>query len=144
MNKRFPKLPKKIDKNSYQNLFVLLGILFIGVIILVAFSGNRFSEPFANKPIYNIEFVHMDGCSHCERFKPIWNEVKKDSVEFSKFNFVDYERAKNLDRVNKFKIDSFPTILVISIADDKVVATYEGRRTVEDFKKFLMTYQNKG
>lgn len=140
MSRKFPKLPRKLGKTNYQYLFIVLGVLLLGLVALVLFSGKRFGEPFFNQTKYNVEFVHMDGCPHCVTFKPIWETVMKDA-DLNKLAFVDYEQSKNPDRVKKFGFNSFPTIVVILNDGDKIVAHYKGDRTVEDFKAFLMNYQ---
>ena len=88
-------------------------------------------------------YCYMNGCGWCDKFKPVWEELKKeldngiDGCKSSKYKA--YERDQISDpntSANKFDglVEGYPTIL-IKINDD--VHKYEGNRTIEDILKFI-------
>jgi protein disulfide-isomerase A6 len=77
-----------------------------------------------------------DWSGHCKHFKPTWEKI---SNEFNKkFNFIIYDADKQTDVFHKYKVDSFPTILV---KDRDVVRPYDGDRSEEELRGFLNNLQ---
>jgi hypothetical protein len=137
MSKKLGKFMKRSGKAT-NYLFILLGVLLLGLIVVLMFS-NRL-EPFSNgDKKYSIEYYYMDGCPFCVKFDPVWEEVSNIPAMKDKFDFKKYESKSS--RSTQFKVNGFPTIMAIKKADDSIYKKYEGNdenyRTKQDFKKFL-------
>ena len=74
-------------------------------------------------------------CGHCIGFKKTWNELKKEND--SKVNFVTYDSELNKEEISKYKIEGFPTLILL--ANDKAVE-YVGPRNKEAIKEFINQY----
>tara|TARA_A100001015_G_C15040576_1_gene739360 strand:- start:1448 stop:1804 length:357 start_codon:yes stop_codon:yes gene_type:complete len=51
-----------------------------------------------------------DWCPHCKAFLPVWEKLSNDLG--SQHDFVLYDGDKNKDKVDEWKVDGFPTIIV--------------------------------
>jgi thioredoxin-like negative regulator of GroEL len=80
----------------------------------------------------DIILFKADWCGHCVNFKPTWEKVSKTFS--SKFNFLKYDADNDTKVFEKYKVDSFPTIL---IQDGDIVRPYDGDRSVEQLTMFL-------
>lgn len=97
-------------------------------------SGNSLKSAVTkDKPL--IILYYMNGCGHCDNFKPVWKEccnqlkttdgIMPGEIEYSNINIL----PKNLQNVM-----GFPTVQVIE--KRKIVAEYEGNRTKDDVLNF--------
>jgi thiol-disulfide isomerase/thioredoxin len=95
-------------------------------------------ENFVANKNYAIEYYYMKGCSHCEKFNNtgIWEELEKTYGKSIKFN--KYENRENPEKVKKYDITGFPTIIIIS--NEKIVEEYNGNRSKDDLEKFIKRY----
>jgi len=90
-------------------------------------NGNNMNTLFLFK---------ADWCGHCRGFKPTWEKLQNDMSD--KINFVTYDADKNKDKINEYKIDGFPT-LVLKTKDNKAVE-YVGSRDLDALKEFINQY----
>ena len=82
----------------------------------------------------SLVFFHMNGCGHCDKFMPTWEEVKS---EYSgAITLTDKESASATSDIEKFKIKGFPTILLVDSNNNKI-KEYNGDRSKSDVMKFL-------
>jgi thioredoxin-like negative regulator of GroEL len=124
--------------NDITLLIVIIVVLVISIFMLSYYiTGNSLMENFTGNMIGNksIEYYYMNGCSHCETFNKsgIWKELEEKYGANIKFN--KYENKQHSDRVKKYDITGFPTIIIIS--NEKVVEEYNGNRSKEDLEKFI-------
>ena len=75
-------------------------------------------------------------CPHCQSFKSEWDKLLQDKELNKKINFITYDSVENKNEINKFKIQGYPTIL---LGGNGRLVEYEGPRTYENLKKFLIT-----
>ena len=73
-----------------------------------------------------------DWCTHCTKFKPVWN--KMNELYNKKYNFIIYDSDNNKEKFKEYKVDSFPTVLVENGSN---VIPYNGERSFEGFNNFL-------
>tara|TARA_A100001035_G_C27551004_1_gene394094 strand:+ start:406 stop:636 length:231 start_codon:yes stop_codon:yes gene_type:complete len=75
----------------------------------------------------------MDGCGHCEKFSPVWDEFTsayKGSIQFQKFNMKDAE-----EDLKKYEVNGFPTVVVID--ENGKFEQYEGERTIDGLQSYF-------
>ena len=118
--------------NSFQKkpLFVKAFILFIAfglvIFIMSLFNGEPSpQEGFSSSPA-KVNYYYMDGCGHCEKFSPVWDEFTKSyngSTQLKKINMKD---AGN--DLEKYKVDGFPTVVIID--ENGKHEHYNGDRTL--------------
>lgn len=88
---------------------------------------------------------YADWCPHCIKFKPTWSKMS-NSLDESKtrggkrvrmMNF-DCDKEPNKPLANKYGIDGYPTIKVITMENGKEsVEDYDGERTEAAIKQFV-------
>jgi thiol-disulfide isomerase/thioredoxin len=139
----------------YHILVVIIAILFIYIGRHV-FNKYMTSENFdvANDPTMtreqgvNVYFFHADWCPHCVKATPEWESFKQTndgkSVNGYKVACIDIDctdenDAKSNEYINKFGVDSYPTIKLVK--DDKTI-DFESRITTTSLTSFLDTMLN--
>jgi len=93
-------------------------------------SLENFSNP--KKLVY----FHMDTCGYCKKFNPEWDKFAssyKGPIELQKI-----ERKEAGDSLEKYKIQGFPSILLIDEQDN--TKEFDGDRTVSGLEKFVSGY----
>lgn len=81
-------------------------------------------------------FIKMDGCGHCDRFQPVWNELVEDDELKNKVKF-DLIMSTDKHDYEKYTVSGYPTILLD--IDGKTIVPYNKGRTVEEIKAFINT-----
>ena len=126
-------------KKSFKIEYFIFATFALIIFVLLLNSKNICEEFYSNKN-YSLEYYYMDGCGHCEEFSKsgIWEKLEKnhsDKCKFEKYNMKD-----NINRVEKFNIKGFPTILLIDKSDnkDKMVKAFEDARTYTNLEKFII------
>ena len=140
--------PFKLSK-MYIIIIILAMIILIGLIYYffvmkktksVAFQPVD-KESFVNNEA-ELMFFYADWCPHCKTAKPIWEEIKEENennlinghkVQFTEVNFTT-ESPEIEDLMNKFKIESFPTIKLIK---DGEIIEYDAKPNKETINEFL-------
>jgi len=124
--------------NDVTLLIVIIVVLLISIFMLSYYiNGNSLMENFTGNTTGNksIEYYYMNGCSHCEKFNDsgIWEELKVTFGTNIKFN--KYENKEHPDRVERYKITGFPTIIITNNGD--IAEEYKGNRTKQDLENFI-------
>jgi thioredoxin-related protein len=124
--------------NDVTLLIVIIVVLLISIFALSYYiNGNSLMENFTGNTTGNksIEYYYMNGCSHCEKFNDsgIWEELKVTFGTNIKFN--KYENKEHPDRVERYKITGFPTIIITNNGD--IAEEYKGNRTKQDLENFI-------
>ena len=111
------------DKNEHLYLFKInFGIVNFGI------------ENFENEKSKKLVYFYMKGCGHCEKFSPIWSEFSNNNK--SSITTHKLERTEAGDKINKYDIKGFPTILLLGENNEKI-KEYDGDRTVDALTKFV-------
>lgn len=81
---------------------------------------------------------HGDFCGHCQAMKEAWNKLGEE-MRGSGITVVDVEQSalSSVPDELKERVNGFPTIVSIS-KDNKSRVYYEGPRTTEDMKQWVM------
>jgi thioredoxin-related protein len=87
---------------------------------------------------HSLLFFYMDTCPHCIDFKPIWEDFRKQFESKDKFAKVCLGEvsAKHDALLEKYKVNSFPTVLLVK-NDDASVTPFNNDRTVEELTNFI-------
>lgn len=83
-------------------------------------------------------------CIHCKQFESTWNELKqvneKTKKSNIKFRMYDVDNTKDKKKFDKYRIESFPTILLKSNSNSNSnIKKYEGDRSIKDLQKFILS-----
>lgn len=129
-------LTKKFGKLSAIGQFVIAIAIMIVIrylLHLVIYSNylSSYLENFGNPK--ELVYFHMNGCGHCKRFTPIWDEFSgkyNGEVKLKKL-----ERNEAGDMLDKYEIQGFPTILLLDEQGNKKV--FEGDRSISGLESFI-------
>ncbi len=80
-----------------------------------------------HKPL-NVLFIYANWCGHCIRFKPIYSLAATGVGSF--INFYQFDEKKSEAVLTAYKVNSFPTILILD-NQGKVIKEYKGPRDSE-------------
>jgi thiol-disulfide isomerase/thioredoxin len=118
----------------YANLVLL-------ALVIVFFVGSSMFEKFAaERPrTSQVVYLFMEGCGHCKRFRPQWDEfVKKSTSPTLAIERADPKSEPYLDIARQAGIfRGYPTVFFLK--EDGSVVKYEGNRTAAD----LLSWQSK-
>jgi thiol-disulfide isomerase/thioredoxin len=114
---------------------IIVSLIIIPIIIIYLLKMLREETFTSNKPYREIIFFSLDGCSHCEKLKPMWDLFKKNYNNNQYIKLINIEAENNKELVEKYNIEGFPTILYIK--DGEKVSEYDGNRTYESLVKFF-------
>ena len=116
-----------------QSFFVkcIIALLIVGLVVFIVprlqLQQIPSFEGFSSITPAEVNYYYMDGCGHCEKFSPVWDEFTsayKGSIQFQKFNMKDAE-----EDVKKYEVNGFPTVVVID--ENGKFEQYEGERTID-------------
>lgn len=127
-----------VRKNNIVHYAILT--TFILIIFVIIMNGRYICESFSSeKKKYSLEYYYMDGCGHCEDFNKsgVWDQLMSktwDNVSIIKYNMKD-----KMDRVKKFNITGFPSIILVDVSDgkDKLVSEFKEERTRSKIESFI-------
>jgi thioredoxin 1 len=107
-------------------------------------SGALVGQPPNLKPASGeciVALFYADWCPHCVKFKPHFEKAmsqmdgKMKNGKRMKLVKVDCEKFKKLAK--EFNVSGYPTVKLIN--DDGTSVEYDGERTFEGLKKYLVT-----
>jgi len=108
--------------------FILL--IVVAVLIHMMFFRQTYVENFGNPA--SCTYYYMTNCGHCKSFTPEWDAFVAKYKGPVKMKKVEMNDAGS--DLQKYKIDGFPTVLIIDENGD--TETYDGPRTTDG----LMSY----
>ena len=136
------QLKSLFKKSSFTTILLGLVICLLLVFLMDKYMAPSFVPYIENNENMNdnesgsksLVFFHMNGCGHCDKFMPTWEEVKS---EYSgAITLTDKESASATSDIEKFKIKGFPSILLVDSNNNKI-KEYNGDRSKSDVMKFL-------
>ena len=90
----------------------------------------------AKKPLV-IKLFWVDWCGHCNRFKPVWNKLKKENTLDVNYEDVNCEKEKEV--AQQEGIQGFPTIRLYD-ADGNLLEELEGSRDEDNIKNLIKNH----
>jgi thiol-disulfide isomerase/thioredoxin len=152
----FIELLTKIIRPYYYYIIGFVIFVIFVTIGVYTYNGiqsqqkNKFAD-VANANRRNVEaivyFFHVDWCPHCKKALPEWKNFvsKYDGKEMNgyKIKCVDKdctsETSDITELINKYNIDSYPTIKLIK---DNTTIDFESKITASTLEKFVETMLN--
>ena len=129
LNKKFQKSPAII-----QFLIVTAVILLIRYLLHFLIYSNHLTsylETFGNPK--SMIYFHMNGCGHCKKFTPTWDNFSSKYV--GPLKLMKYEQKEaGKEMLEKYEIQGFPTVILVDDKGD--FKTYEGDRTISGLESF--------
>ena len=106
-------------------------------------DNSEFTTELNNKPVKNkvatIYLFFTTWCPYCKQAKPAWDSFKekmKDKViNNTSFIFEEIDCDKNSELADKYKIEGYPTIKLIT--EDGTVYDYDAKPDVNTLSKFV-------
>ncbi len=150
-----------MKKRGKDNNYILLFFMFLLFCLMVFFMANSktIQEGFENmmgqpsaasaeKP-FTLEYYYTETCPHCVSFNQsgVWNMLSAQTfknVQLKKLMVYDEDHKpvkQNVDRASALNITSFPTFVMVKTGTNQVVMAYDGDRSFDDMKKFVMNYE---
>ena len=107
------------------------------------------SEVMELKKKHGIILFYMNGCGHCETMKPAWNKVITELKDKHKNEIIlGAVESSNMDMFKKHgispSVSGFPTILYFHPNKITNPESYNGDRSYEDLKKWILNKKGKG
>jgi len=107
------------------------------------------SEVMELKKKHGIILFYMNGCGHCETMKPAWNKVITELKDKHKNEIIlGAVESSNMDMFKKHgispSVSGFPTILYFHPNKLTNPEPYNGDRSYEDLKKWILSKKGKG
>ena len=132
---------KKNDPKHFLCIFLaIVGIYFLGKLAQSLYDRFVVTESFDNSTkkgdpsdASGFCLLHMNECGYCKKMMPEWHKFVKGNT--SKITPKMIERKEDPSLMDKYKVTSFPTILLVDSKGDKI-KSYEGERTALGFQKF--------
>ena len=129
LTKKFNKLPA-IGQFAVAVVIIIVVRYLLHLIIYSNFLSS-YLENFGNPK--ELVYFHMNGCGHCKRFSPVWQEFSdnyKGDLKLKKL-----ERNEAGDLLQKYEIQGFPTVLLIDEQGNK--KEFQGDRTIQGLEAFI-------
>lgn len=107
------------------------------------------SEIMELKKKHGIVLFYMNGCGHCETMKPTWNKLITELKDKHKNEIIlGAVESSNMDMFKKHgispSVSGFPTILYFHPNKITNPESYNGDRSYEDLKKWILNKKGKG
>jgi thiol-disulfide isomerase/thioredoxin len=129
-----------------EKIFIIFFCFFLIFLFLNnLFSKNNFQNTSDTEQINHIKIYYFNAswCFHCQNFKPIWNnfvDSLHDTDNITPINLNCDNNKENVDLINKYNIEGFPTIIIVY--NDNKFVKYSGPKTVNGLRKFLKLDNN--
>ena len=107
------------------------------------------SEIMELKKKHGVILFYMNGCGHCETMKPAWNKLITDLKDKHKNEIIlGAIESGNMEMFKKHgispSVSGFPTILYFHPNKLTNPEPYNGDRSYEDLKKWILSKKGKG
>ena len=107
------------------------------------------SEVMELKKKHGVILFYMNGCGHCETMKPAWNKLITELKDKHKNEIIlGAVESGNMDMFKKHgispSVSGFPTILYFHPNKITNPESYNGDRSYEDLKKWILNKKGKG
>ena len=91
-------------------------------------------QPQENKEFPLVMLFYSETCTHCNSFKPIWNEFKRITNK----KLLSVKQTNDHQMMKKYDISGVPTILLFPTSYDTNIE-YKNDRNIDDLCHFVNT-----
>lgn len=132
----FKVLFKKFNKlHPVVQVLSTFGLLFLVRYVYNTMLFSYFSafnlEGFGQSK--ELVYFYMNGCGHCKKFSPVWDEFS--GMYNGNLKVRKVERADAGDELEKYQIKGFPTVLLLDGNGGK--KEFDGERTIQGLESFV-------
>ena len=131
LRKKFTKLNPMVQ--IALGLIIVVGVRYLIQLLQYQYYSSSL-ENFSNPK--KLVYFHMNGCGHCKKFTPEWDKFA--SSYDGPLEIKKVERNEAGDDLEKYKIQGFPSILLIDGQDN--TKEFDGDRTSSCLEKFVSGY----
>ena len=131
LRKKFTKLNPMIQ--IAVGLMIVVCVRYLIQLLQYQYYSSSL-ENFSNPK--KLVYFHMDSCGHCKKFTPEWDKFA--SSYDGPLEIKKVERKEAGDDLEKYKIQGFPSILLIDGQDN--TKEFDGDRTSSGLEKFVSGY----
>jgi protein disulfide-isomerase A6 len=133
----------KFVKKPINLIYLALVLVLLYVIVYYVLpSHNLFKENFENANVDSMNndnskklvYFYMNGCGHCKKFTPTWDEFC--SANSSSIKTYKFEQSQVQEQITTYAISGFPAILLLDENNAKI-DEYNGERTVEALTSYV-------
>ena len=118
---------------TVEKILVNVVLIFIFYLTIKVLKSMFVQEYYLEGLTGQKTFVFkMNGCPHCVKMEPEWSRFK--AMNSTNIQTKELEASKDSALAKKYNVKGFPTLLMIN--NGKVIDTYSGERTAEEFNKF--------
>ena len=115
-----------------KSMKTVFTIFMVGIIFSMVFMPHSRQEGMV-KGRKELLLLHMEGCPHCVKLLPEWDNFTK--MNDTNITTKSVERNDDQALVKRYGAKGFPTILLLDENGDKL-KTYDGPRTVQGLLDF--------
>ena len=121
-----------MNKHTIGSLIGIILVVFIGGYLLNMFmGGGLFSRIEGNANMENkLSYYYMNGCGHCDKFNPDWDEFKNNYSGTPPITFEKVESANAPSDIN-----GYPTLFLTK--KDGSRTEFNADRSVSGLQKFI-------
>tara|TARA_B100001758_G_scaffold59875_1_gene49626 strand:- start:92 stop:511 length:420 start_codon:yes stop_codon:yes gene_type:complete len=130
LKRKFNKLPA-LGQFAIAILIIIIVRYLLHLIIYSNYLSS-YLENFGNPK--ELVYFHMNGCGHCKKFMPVWDEFAEKYNGDLKLKKLEREEAGD-DMLSKYQVQGFPTILLLDGEGNK--KEFQGDRTVSGLESFI-------
>ena len=130
LKRKFNKLPA-LGQFAVAILIIIIVRYLLHLIIYSNYLSS-YLENFGNPK--ELVYFHMNGCGHCKKFMPVWDEFSGKYKGDLKLKKLEREEAGD-DMLSKYQVQGFPTILLLDGQGNK--KEFQGDRTVSGLESFI-------
>ena len=130
LKRKFEKLPA-LGQFAISILIIVVVRYLLHLIIYSNYLSS-YLENFGNPQ--ELVYFHMNGCGHCKKFMPVWDEFVNNYNGNLKIKKLERQEAGE-DMLKKYQIQGFPTILLLDGQGNK--KEFQGDRTVQGLESFI-------
>lgn len=120
-----------------KTTILIIILLFVSFVLLFFYWKYGIKENMDNKSKANIMLFYADWCPYCKSAKPEWEKVKDKyegkTINGYKLMFDEYD-DKNKEMMDKYDINSFPTI---KIKKDNDVYNFSAKANEQNITEFI-------
>ena len=115
-----------------KSMKTVFTIFMVGIIFSMVFMPHSRQEGMV-KGRKELLLLHMEGCPHCVKLLPEWDNFTK--MNDTNITTKSVERNDDQALVKRYGAKGFPTILLLDENGDKL-KTYDGPRTAQGLLDF--------
>lgn len=121
-------------KKKFLGLFLIL-CCFIITGCARTITYKTLEDKIKDKESFVVEVIQT-GCSHCEKFEPVFDKFAKDNdIEYFKLNLSNISSVDNESLGNKYDVSGTPTVLIFKKGVNQKELTISGEVPVKTLKE---------